>query len=270
MKLCIFVAAQPVYDSQTTPFYVASDSSRLWNFEARYVDVNGQPEPVRYGLQTTGIVWNLQEIVDRLILNEHLRNQVERVEINGECKTFNRRLILHTASHLLQKAIASISGVNEEVLEYCFREEQGEVVAWERYEGGSGISEVFVEALRSDRILVYRELLASVLCPVNLAERKDWSTPEELKTGLLTTWHLQDPESIAFIDTIVREANAERQVECQHNDETTEVQIPLQCQHLDGCPACLHTNNCTERFEQPYAISHWVAEALMRELGQNL
>jgi hypothetical protein len=171
---------------------------------------------------------------------------------------------------MLQKAIASISGVNEEVLEYCFCEDRSEVVVWERYEGGAGISEVFVEALRSNPIEVYRELLASVLCPVNLAERRDWSTTDELRNELLNNWNLHDPESIVLIDTIVREANAERQVERHRDNETTEVQIPLQCQYLDGCPACLHTNTCTERFEQPYAVSHWVAEALMRELGQDL
>lgn len=251
--------------------YFSPKGSTPWNFEARYVDVNGRPEPVRYGLQTRGIVWNLQGIVNSLLQNEQLQHQIEQVEIDGQHKEFNSRLILHTASHLLLKAIASISGVNEETLEYCFREDLGEVVVWERYEGGSGISEVFVENLRSNSLEVYRELLASVLCPVNLAERKDWSDPEHLKTELLTTWSLNDPESILFIDSIVREANAERQVE-QHpqNHEAEEVELLLQCQRLDGCPACLHTNNCTERFDQPQAVSHLIAEALMKQIGKHL
>ena len=77
---------------------------------------------------------------------------------------------------MLQKVIASISGVNEETLEYCFREDIGEVVVWERYEGGSGISQVFVETLQEKPSEIYQELLASVLCPVNLAETTNWLT----------------------------------------------------------------------------------------------
>lgn len=250
--------------------YFRPRNSNPWNFEARYVNASGQPEPVRYGLQTRGIVWNLQNIVSNLLQNEDLRHRIEQVEIDGRHKEFNITLILHTAAHILQKGIASISGVNEETLEYCFREDIGEVVVWERYEGGSGISEVFVAAVRSNSLEVYREMLTSVLCPVNLAERTDWSTPEELRTELLTDWNLDDPDSEEFINLIVREANAERHVERNHQADTEEEEIILQCQHLDGCPACLHTNNCTERFEQSFAVSHLVAEALMRELGQNL
>lgn len=250
--------------------YFTRNGSIAWNFEARYVDNNGNSEPVRYGLPTTGIVWNLQAIVDNLLQNQQLENQIEAIEIDGESKEFNSRLILHTASHMLQKAIASISGVNEETLEYCFREDIGEVVVWERYEGGSGISQVFVEALRENPSEVHQEFLASVLCPVNLAERTDWSTPEELSNQLIETWNLNE-SSLEFINAIVNEAYGERQVHQSLNgNEDREVQVPLQCQRLDGCPACLHTNNCTERFEQPQAVSHLIAEALMRELGQNL
>lgn len=253
---------------KTKKEYVTPRNSQPWNFEALYVGADGKPEPVRYGLQTKGIAWNLREVTERLLQDDRLKSQVEGVEIDGTRKTFNRTLILHTASHMLQKAIASISGVNEQVLEYCFREDTSEVVVWERYEGGAGISEVFVEALRSNRVDVYRELLASVLCPVNLAERTDWLTPDDLSAELITNWHLHDADSLVLVDTIVREASAERQVERHQPDENGEVQIPLQCQQRDGCPACLHTNNCTERFEQPHAVSHFVAEALLRALVQ--
>ncbi|MEA5536686.1 DEAD/DEAH box helicase [Crocosphaera sp. XPORK-15E] len=261
------------YDQQKNEYFTPR-GSQPWQFEARYVDSQGHPEPVRYGLKTTGITWNLAEIIDNLLQDESLKSQIERVEIEETHKTFDQRLILHTASHLLQKAIASISGVSEEVLEYCFDETTAEVIVWERYEGGSGISEVFIDTLRTNPKEVYRELLASVLCPVNLAERRDWSTPDELRNELITTWNLHDDASGSFIDLIVREASAERNTanlaQNSPTEDSEEVQITLQCQRLDGCPACLHTNNCTERFEQPLVVSHLVAEALMSGLGHLL
>lgn len=252
-------------------FPVRDRGNNTWNFEARYVDTQGQPEPVRYGLKTTGVLWNLTGIVDKVLQNEQLKQLVETIKIDGKTKEFNKTLVLHTASHILQKAIATISGVNEEVLEYCFREDNNEVVVWERYEGGSGISQVFIEELKNNSLSIYRELLTSVLCPVNLAERKDWLTTDQLTTELLKTWQLDDndQESRNFIENIVREAMSERRIEPSSND-SGEVQLPLQCQHLDGCPACLYTNSCTEHLDQPYAVSHLVAEALMKELGKNL
>lgn len=255
------------YDRQKNE-YLTSRDSEPWQFEARYVDGQGLPEPVRYGLKTTGIVWNLANTIDELLQDQSLKSKIEQIEIQGHQKNFDRNLILHTASHLLQKAIASISGVNEEVLEYCFDETKGEVIVWERYEGGAGISQVFVETLRSDPLLVYQELLASVLCPVNLAESNEWSTPDELRNQLITVWNLDDNAFSFFINEIVREAVAERntvnQEQLNSTNEVEEVQIPLQCQYLDGCPACLHTNNCTERFEQPLVLSHLVAESIMK------
>jgi hypothetical protein len=254
---------------QNTREYLPMKGNNTWTFEAHYVNSKQQSEPVRYGLKTVGISWNLQTIVANLLQDTTLKNQIEQIEIEGNYKEFNSRLILHTASHILQKTIASISGVNEETLEYCFKEDIGEVVVWERYEGGSGISQVFVETAKNNPLEVYREMLASVLCPVNLSERKDWSTPEELKHQLLETWHLDDTESINFIETIVNEANAERQVTKQTQNDDESVENSLQCQKLDGCPACLHTNNCTDRFEQAQAVSHLVAFALIQALGKN-
>ncbi|MEG3438295.1 DEAD/DEAH box helicase [Pannus brasiliensis CCIBt3594] len=251
--------------------YFPVGGNNTWNFEARYVDTQGQPEPVRYGLKTTGIIWNLTGVIDKVLQNEQLKKLVQTITIEERTKEFNKSLVLHTASHILQKAIATISGVNEDVLEYCFREDNNEVVVWERYEGGSGISQVFIEELQNNPLSIYRELLTSVLCPVNLAERKDWLTTEKFTTELLKTWQLDDHnrESKKFIENIVREAISERRIEHSSND-SEEVQIPLQCQHLDGCPACLYTNSCTEHLDQPYAVSHLVAEALMKELGKNL
>jgi ATP-dependent helicase YprA (DUF1998 family) len=220
--------------------------------------------PIRYSLATKGISWNLTDVVDCVLQDDNLRQQVEQVTIQGNRKSFDVDLVLHTAAHLLHKAVAAISGVNEQVLEYWYDPDRREVAIWERYEGGAGISEIFVEALRTNPVEVYRELLASVLCPVNLAERDDWSSAEALRAELAETWRLSPDDDL--ITGTMREARAERQMQTQRQEEETR----LTCRQNDGCPACLHTTYCTGRNDQPMAVSHLVGEAILRCLVQRM
>lgn len=148
--------------------------------------------PVQYSIPTKGITWNLAEVVREVLEDNDLCQRVRQVVVEGEHKDLNEELVLHTACHLLHRAKAAISGVNEQELEYWFNvttpQTPPEVVVWERYEGGAGISEVFENALRTDPIEVYRELLASILCPINLAENSDWTSADELRSELAQSW----------------------------------------------------------------------------------
>jgi hypothetical protein len=221
--------------------------------------------PIRYSLSTKGLAWNLSEVVEHLLQDNALRQQVEQVAVQGNHKTLNENLVLHTAAHLLHKAIAAISGVNEQLLEYWYDIERREIAIWERYEGGAGISEVFVEALRTNPVRVYQELLASVLCPVNLAERGDWTDADVLRTELAELWHLSPDDD--FISNIVREAEAEREAQAQRQEEE---ETRLTCRQNDGCPACLHTTYCTGRNNQPLAVSRLVGEAILSRLVRSM
>jgi hypothetical protein len=219
-------------------------------FQARY------KVPVSYSLLTKGISWNLDGIADDLLQDSDLKNAVE-----GFRKALDRNLILHTAAHLLYKAVTAISGVNEEVLEYAFSEEDNKVFVWERYEGGAGISEIIRDTLRSDPINVYRELLASVICPVNLAEQDRWSDEQELLEHLSNEWML--PIDDELLISVVEESHSEREaIHRQDADEGRQL-----CRARDGCPVCLYTTYCTAPWEERHlAVSHVVAEAIMQSL----
>lgn len=219
--------------------------------------------PVRYSLSTKGIAWNLAEVVDCVLQDGVLRQQVEQIVVQGNRKTLSENLVLHTAAHLLHKAIAAISGVNEQVLEYWYDLTRREVVVWERYEGGAGISEIFVDALRSNPIQVYRELLASILCPVDLAERQNWTSPDDLRAELAERWRLSPDDE--FIVGLVREAESERQIQAQRLAEETRL-VCRPPQGPDGCPACIHTTYCTDRDKQTLTVSRLVGEAILRSL----
>ena len=251
------VEARRVYWDNRVHFYRYIANASPYSFNALY------NTPVQYGIPTKGITWNLAEVVEQILQDNNSRQQVEQVVVNGTSKQLNEELILHTAAHLLHRAIASISGVNEQELEYWFDVNCKEVVVWERYEGGAGISEVFENALRTNPVEIYQELLASVLCPVDLAENPDWTSPDQLRSELAQHWCL--PENNQLIVRVVEEAEAERQIQVQQRQQDAEDQMMCRPpQGHDGCPACIHTTYCTERHNQNVSVSRIVGEAILQ------
>lgn len=260
-------ARRVIWEAQRSYHVFLKGDANCFTFNALY------DTPVQYGIPTKGITWNLAGVVEQILQDNNLRQQVEQVVVNGTSKELNEALILHTAAHLLHRAIAAISGVNEQELEYSFREttpdNPPEVVVWERYEGGAGISEVFENTLRTNTVEVYQELLASVLCPIDLAENPNGTTAEQLRSELGQRWCL--PEDNELIVRVVEEAEAERQVQVQQQEQEEEERMMCRPpQGHDGCPACIHTTYCTERDNQDLSVSRLVGEAILRCLVRRL
>lgn len=246
-------AHQQIWENQR---YVRKQSQPIIEFQARY------RQKVAYTLPTKGIRWNLKEIIDCVLQNNSLQQQIKALPIP---KTLDQNLVLHTAAHMLYKAIAAISGVNEEVLEYAIDQKDTSISVWERYEGGAGISEIVRETLRSNPKEFYRELLASAICPVNLAEQIRWNTSQELQTYLTQNWHLAaDDELLA---SIIQEVHSER----QDNEQRRQEKMEKTCLRNDGCPICLHLTYCVaERENRDHVVSRLVAEELMHCLVQTI
>lgn len=217
--------------------------------------------PVSYNLLTKGIGWRLELVVSHLLQDANLARRVEEIQAD---KTLTPDLILHTAAHMLYKAIASISGVNQEELEYAINADENRVIVWERYEGGSGISEIIRDTLHSDPEAMYKELLASVICPVNLAEENWWANSRELMDHLADEWKLRPSDEM--LKSIAQNSEAER-IAIQNQDTTESRQF---CTENDGCPVCLHINSCTAGREQRDVVSHLVSEAIMHYLVKHV
>ena len=219
--------------------------------------------PLRYSLRTRGIAWNLSGVVTALLENGALKRGVESVIIDQTPKTFGPDIILHTAAHILHKTIASIGGVNEQVLEYAFNTERCEVAVWERTEGGTGISDIVQESIRANTQLFYKELLLAILCPVNLAERTAaWTTPDQLRDILNNQYGLSQTDPL--VNQVVIEALGERQT------QTLDPAMRFVCEQYDGCPACVQTTYCTAHSNQSLEVSRMVGEAIMRQLVRHL
>ncbi len=224
------------------------------SFVARYHSVRDEPQPLAYSLRTRGVKWDLSNVVERLIDDENLNQQLRRFD-----KVLSDELILHTAAHMLHKAVVSLSGVNDIVIEYALLNPgQQAVMIWERYEGGIGISEiirgVFQGADSSDPIIgFYRELLYSALCPVHLARNN--LTIDELFSHLSREWGL--PEDDELIVSVVSETSAERRAQ-----ENLQAENIAAC--LDGCPTCIQTTQCFSGQEQHRDVSRLVAQEIIK------
>ena len=223
-------------------------------FTALFQNRHGQPQPLRYSILTRGIIWDLNNIVNSLLQDGNLQNMLQGYE-----KELSRELILHTAAHMLYKGIASLSGVSEYVLEYAIFPEEDRVIIWERYEGGVGLSEIIRDLVRENPLVVYQELLYSAVCPVNLSNSVSQIvfSNELLRQQLSERWILDIDDEL--IQSVVREAVAERRAAINHQAEDEQGCI-------DGCPVCIHISLCTDRGEQNTSVSRLVAERIIEQL----
>lgn len=216
-------------------------------FKARY-DV-----PASYRIPTHGITWDIRSIVPCVLQNEELQQQL--ADMN---KPLTPELVLTTAVQMLYKAIASISGVNQDALEYAIDTTTYLATVWERYDGGAGISEVIRESVRTDATVLYRELLTSAVCPINLEETERWTNPGELQQRLADAWLL--PRDDSFLSIIATEAEAERRQANLRLER--EVESHISCP--DGCSVCVQVTSGVDRDRQAEISSRAVAEAILR------
>jgi hypothetical protein len=256
------VEARRVYFDENVQYYrYIRGNNSSYHFDAIY------ETPLQYGISTKGIWWNLSSVLQSVLNDENLLRALESVAVDNDRKVLNESLVLHTAAHMLHRAIASISGVNEQELEYSFNPNEQAVVVWERFEGGAGLSEIFINALRTNPELVYKEFLSSIICPVNLSERSDWNI-QDYRSQLSQTWGLRPDDNV--LNRILQEAQAEYTINTSRQEEQEENRT--QCHPpvgFDGCPACIHTTYCTERQQQPLHVSRMVGEAIMLQFLAN-
>ncbi len=197
--------------------------------------------PLYFELRTRGIRWQVPGLPDA---------QTERLQA------------LHTAAHLLLRVMAAVTGVREDQLGYTLDPEAGAVVIWEKFEGGAGLSEVFLEVLQRDPLTVYREMVAVAACPIYWAEQKNklWSTDKELRDLLSRIFHLSPDDPV--IRDIAQEAMAES---ARGEGQPT-------CSQEDGCPVCVETLECASRGDNEEApkASRTMAERLVASLVRRI
>jgi len=194
-------------------------------------------KPLSYKLITKGIIWKIpQEIL------QDIRNTKEREKL------------LHTGAHILLKVVASLGGVHEQMLQYSFDVEKGEVKVWERYEGGIGIVDTVFRKLKEDPFSVYKEFLSVVLCPIYLSDRIKVGelSVDKIPEYIYSEWHIGKDDEL--IKEICDEVEQELSIEYDENTITCK----------DGCPVCVYVNYCQSGFAQENEVSRSLGERLIK------
>jgi hypothetical protein len=206
--------------------------------------------PFYFDFQTRGIRWRLGEI---------LRDAPGLSDRAGEA--------LHAAAHVLLKAMAAVVGVREDQLMYAVDEPNRAVLVWERAEGGAGLSEVFAEILQEDPLAVYREMVATVACPVHLAEEEFAQSSSQPEPEALVRWTLERlsqqfhlPPDDSVLREIARETAA---VAAEIRRPGSEGET---CRESDGCPACIHAVACTEDRQPSRSLAARLVASLPRRI----
>lgn len=153
---------------------------------------------------------------------------------------------LNTAANLLHKTIASVVGVREDKLAHNYDENAKTVLVWETSEGGAGLSDVFADTLQKNPLQVYLEMVATVACPIYLAEEY----PELCRRQTNLVLFLADQFKLPQSELLLEEIAVEAQAEAKYKEE---VEV---CRKYDGCPACIQSSQVGEK-EQPKRSLAW-------------
>ncbi len=248
-------AYRTVWDPNNNRHMFSNARDARFSFRAEY------RKPLGYTMPTTGIVWKMKDLLSVLMTDASLKRKVEAVLIDGKLQELNEHLILETAANMLAKAIAALAGCNLSHVSMGVKPEAQELCVWENIEGGAGISQVFMNTLRTSPYDVYREFLTSVVCAVNLAEAQPNALRDDLKRDLESQWHFppDDPQ----LKDVLNDVQAE-----QHMIKNSSDGHRSTCLEHDGCPACVAANGRSKGREE--LTSRFVAEAILQRLTQKV
>ena len=260
-----------------------------WNKDYnRYIRTNSRIRikarlkiPMGFSITTKGIVLKIPREALKKILDEEMRKFLKHKNSNPE------DVLFHTASHVLLILVSSISGVNPELLWYGWDKERGIVAVWERYEGGTGICDIFRDVFIKNPSRILKELEKIVECPVHNAEeefikREDYTKNPFEKDSMeyveyekiIKNYDPKIKKSVMrkFYEIILNEENLNkytsksiinRIAKSLGLDYNKVIDYLPTC--IDGCPFCIGVTYCSSGKNEQYTkISLKVAKKLVR------
>jgi len=236
-----------------------------------------------FSTSTKGILLELPKNFLKEILDKETQKYLRHKSASAET------IIYHTIAHVLQLLIASVAGVNPDVLWYGWDIKQNTVAVWERYEGSSGICETFRETLQEDPARIWNELHQIIECPIHKAEK---ALAELGSENLQNPFQPESQEFVEFqnlmkmnpdmklkiwrelfriiksrqrIQSYTSKEYIEKISERLNVDTETVVNNLPTC--IDGCPLCIGVPYCVSGRDEQYTnISLKVAQKFVRSL----
>ena len=192
------------------------------------------------------------------MLSRGVRWRVPNLPQNGT----ERKRWLDTAAVVLLKTMAAVVGVREDALRYEIDYANGTVIVWEQFEGGAGLSEVFVETLQKDPEQIYREMVTTVACPVYLAEQLGtlW---RDRRNGKDLVDYLENMFGLSPGHPTIRSIANEALAETRYSDPEGRV-----CSKYDGCPVCVQTLVASAESEPSRTVGWELVRSLVHRVAK--
>ena len=190
---------------------------------------------------------------------------------------------LHSIAHLCVKLVSFISGVSTEYLTYYIDSIESKVQVFEMSENDTGIADSFYESITSDPYNLANSLLMLSKCMSHASDmeldiKADNKPPSvtldsriAARKNNLSALNLQEDE---ILEAIKHYRNWLSNPTKQAKNDVLNTKYSdriISC--FDGCPDCIHLNNCHDRDDQENSISRVYmeiyVESLFREIGIN-
>jgi len=157
---------------------IYGDGSWYLNYDDQFAETiySGQT-PIGFSLDTRGVVWELEPLIDAVIEDAEYRKLVEEYKSLGRTGLDEREVAVHTAAHYLLLIISDVSGASPNDLLYGYTsgsgDEAAQVSVFERTEGGQGVTDLLFETLEDNPSKVL-EALVRVGYNVQLENQRLW------------------------------------------------------------------------------------------------
>ena len=190
---------------------------------------------------------------------------------------------LHSIAHLCVKLVSFISGVSTEYITYNVDSLESKVQVFEMSENDTGIADSFYDSIQSDPYNLINSLMELSKCKSHISDMEldvnaDKKIPTvELDSRLaarknnLSALSLREDEihdAIGYYQNWLSEPTEQAKnkvLEARYSDRI------ISC--FDGCPDCIHLNNCHDRDDQENSVSRIYmeiyVESLFREISIN-
>ena len=177
-----------------------------------------------------------------------------KTKFNGKDEICNA--YIHSVAHLYVQAVSFLSGVSIEYINYYIRDDT--IYLFENSETDTGVIDSFCDKLSLNPIEILEMFDVLTQCKTNsidvdLADNEKSSEYLAMRWNNLKTRGLTDAK-VQKISQIYSKA-----IEDGNGDDLKTIQEEKDFEHIiecfDGCPDCLHLNNCAFKEEQIKVVS---------------
>lgn len=216
-------------------------------------------------------------------IKEPSENEAERIK--NIAKSKDRESLwkddyLHSIAHLCVKLVSFISGVSTEYITYNFDTLESKVQVFEMSENDTGIADSFYDSIQADPYNLIDSLMKLSKCTSHMVDMGLHTNPDEnIRTvdiearleARKTNFSALNLQEVEIQDTISKYKSWISEPTEQGKNDVINTKFSeriISC--FDGCPDCVHLNNCHDRDEQENSVSRIYMEIYVKSLFREI